>query len=429
MNKSSQAQAETKVKAMFKAGKFDSEIADAIGYSVEGVRAIRRRLHLRYPNGRHIVSTTSREKPSTVRDTREVSEETLHEKGELASRDARIRVLLKENNLLIKRGNLWEQVKGLLEDSVRSLASVKYPIAVPESKESSPETFCVQLTDWHYAEVVSYKETNGFNQYNRAIAVRRLEAYSEKIRSFVKNQLKGLNFHKCVVFITGDMVSGLIHDELIRTNETGIISQSVEAAHYVAQFLREIASIFPEVQVVCVTGNHGREKQKREVKGNKESFDRLVYLIVKMKLDDQKNVTFDIPEAPYAITKVEGRWILSQHGNHGIGPSSFGIAAYGILRMAAKLAAMFLTKNIVVSTIIMGHKHHEWTIPWGAGRLVLLGPSIKGADEYSMNDLGVGDEAGQLIFGYTHKVRVTWRWVINLQDVGKKPKRFTLYSE
>lgn len=357
-----------------------------------------------------------------------VSSDLTH-KREVISLKARISQLARENKSLIKQTNLWDQVLNLIQESVVALAPVKYPVYRAKDQDSSPETLGIHVTDTHYGEVVSLKATNGFNEYNIAIAVRRLEAYSEKIQDFVKNKLKGLNLHRAVIFITGDVVSGLIHDELIRTNEVGIISQSVEASHYLAQFVRDIAGIFPDVHVVCTVGNHGREKQKREAKGQDQSFDRLVYLLLKKELRDQPNITWDIPQSPYAVTQIEGQWFLSQHGNHAVGPSAFGIPWYSITRMAAKLAALFLTKGIIVQYIVMGHFHQRASIPWGARRRVILSASMKGADEYATSDLGAGDEASQTIFGVTHKIGVTWEWPINLQNVGKTPKRYTLYTE
>lgn len=357
-----------------------------------------------------------------------VTDEIKH-KRELASLRARVSQLLREQKILLKQANLWEQLKALVVETTVALSPVEYPVADIGAKESSPETFCIQLTDWHYGEVVSLKETAGVNRYNRQIAVRRLEAYSEMIRDWVGNKLKGLNFHRAVVFVTGDMVSGLIHDELVRTNEVGIISQSVEAAHYLAQFLKEVATVFPEVHVVCTVGNHGRDKQKKEAKGQQQSFDRLVYLMVKEKLANQKNLTWDIPEAVYAVTEVEGHWICSQHGNHAVGASPLGIIGYSLIRMASKLLNIFMEQGKPISLTLVGHKHTEQLASWALRKKVLMGPALKGADEFSINDLGYADDAGQLCFGFHKKVGKTWSWVFNLQNVGERPLRYTLYQE
>ena len=73
---------------------------------------------------------------------------------------------------------------------------------------------CTILSDTHFDEVVKPEEIQFRNEYNREIAVKRLEAYFQKIILLTNDYVTGIDYEGIVLFLGGDIFSGDIHEEL-----------------------------------------------------------------------------------------------------------------------------------------------------------------------------------------------------------------------
>jgi len=75
------------------------------------------------------------------------------------------------------------------------------------------------LSDLHLDERVDLYEMDGINEYDRAIANVRLERIVNATVDLLHTYVAGVHYDGIVVAILGDVLTGIIHDELERTNE------------------------------------------------------------------------------------------------------------------------------------------------------------------------------------------------------------------
>lgn len=83
--------------------------------------------------------------------------------------------------------------------------------------------------------------------------------------------------------LAGDMVSGIIHDELKETNEYAITETLVYYVEQVAVY-KVTCSEYDKISIPCVVGNHGRLTPKVKYKGSvKDNFDYLFLLYATLR--------------------------------------------------------------------------------------------------------------------------------------------------
>ena len=172
-------------------------------------------------------------------------------------------VLRKENKRVLVEFDRKSGLEAVLYDTVQAAPPIKIPKPAKLSKNKTDETLVLALACLHIGEVVKKGAMGGLNEYNVDIAVRRFQFCIEEVISFTTDNMRTHRFNEIKVILMGDMVSGDIHDELKDTNEVHIVEQVHIAATVIAQGIMELARVFPKVEVVCVSGNHGRvEKEK-----------------------------------------------------------------------------------------------------------------------------------------------------------------------
>lgn len=127
----------------------------------------------------------------------------------LASQDARVKRLVSENE------DLRRQL-GMIAD-YHAKATVPPRWLSTPSKKSGHALACAQLSDTHFDETVNPAEINGLNAYDRQIAEQRLQRWAAKVCEMPR-RLDHFKWDGILVPISGDLFSGMIHDELRETN-------------------------------------------------------------------------------------------------------------------------------------------------------------------------------------------------------------------
>jgi hypothetical protein len=188
------------------------------------------------------------------------------------------------------------------------------------------------FSDSHTGEKVSGPETHEWNRYNRAILTRRVQHYAAQLLKWVRALRTAYDFQGAAVIALGDMISGDIHEELLRTNEVDPPAQAVEAGRQLANFVRLIAPAFPKVRVEMIGGsNHSRLSKRYQFKrGHLNSFDYVAYEIAVQALRDHKKIRMAHHPGREGRVEIEGWRFLCGHGDDVMG--WMGIPWYGIQR-------------------------------------------------------------------------------------------------
>jgi hypothetical protein len=208
------------------------------------------------------------------------------------------------------------------------------------------------VSDLHLDEVVTLSESCGFNEYNRAIAVDRLRSLGDRAVATIQRHLAAdAVVDRVVVAMAGDILSGVIHDELLRTNEATIQRSLIFWAGQMADFLRKISAVWP-IYVPCVVGNHGRDGKWHAKQRVDRSFDWLFYAFLASMVAGDDRISMDVAETTDIKYEVYGQRYLLCHGDDARGGN-------GIAGILSPLMTMDLRKRRMHGhdALIVGHFH------------------------------------------------------------------------
>lgn len=285
------------------------------------------------------------------------------------------------------------------------------PVVRQNPGEGRSEELVVNIGCIHGGEEVNYDEVLGLNEYNIDIMKQRLIVVRDTVLNIVNAKMTGYHFQKLHVFLLGDLVSGIIHDELIQN--TPIVDQVLIVGDALSQIIQVWAAEFPELEVSGVVGNHGRMKKKPYYHKKYNNFDYLVMKYIEVHCKDIPNIKFNIPKSPMMPVKIFDWNFLLTHGD-GV-KSAMGIPFYGMKRMDANLSqTLTVGKGYYPHYIVMGHFHTNNVLSKPGGEIIMNG-SLKGADPFALNAMHVGGEPVQKMFSVHPEHGITWRMNIDFK--------------
>lgn len=392
------------IKELHSKGYTDKMMQNALGVSNATVRGRRERLGL----------PINRVKSKLV-EISEVVEETV--------KDRRISVLKDEVTHLRKLYR--EQTKGVagnealieaIYEVLPSLDPVQTPKPIKVNGDIEEEELVLLLGDLHIGEVVDLEETGGISSFNLDIAKRRIEYTIEKAILIAKEKQKGYHYRKLNVFLLGDLISGIIHDELRESNEVGVVKQMLFAIEVLAPSILRLCQEFPEVRVTSIVGNHGRVKEKYYFKGKaNNNYDYLVSKMLEQLTAKQENLSWNIPESFWAIEEVCGNKFMLSHGD--FVRSWAGIPWYGLSRSYMKWRVLCSDYGIDFDHFVIGHFHNPNVFTMVRGKMIVNG-SIKGGDEYAIGAIAAACDPVQIMFGMKDgRKGPTASWDINSANI------------
>lgn len=248
----------------------------------------------------------------------------------------------------------------------------------PEEHHAIP---CLLLTDIHWDEIVNPAEVEGYNAYNRSIAEMRVKKAFVGAVKLAQNYFAGVTYDGFQLFLGGDLMSGIIHEELLETNQGTLCESILTVVEPLEAGINLLAKEFGRVNITSVVGNHGRRTRKPRAKFRaKDNFDWLVYQLIARSMRGRKDVTMTVGESADMPVKVYDTRYRLTHGDQFRGGS--GIAAelspllIGSHRKSKRQAAIGNPYDVLV----MGHWHQTLWLP---SKGLIMGGSVVGYSEYS----------------------------------------------
>ena len=310
-------------------------------------------------------------------------------------------------------------------EALRRVAAVVEPpkwLAPTASPVRGPGVPTLELCDWHTGEVVRPELVAGKNAYNKDIQRARVKNLLSAVLDLTQRHMVNPVYPGIVVPLAGDMFSGDIHDELTATNWGDAREVMKEAVALVIGLLDPLADAFPDMFIPIVTGNHPRMTKKMQHKRRTgTSMDAILGDAIAEHFANSKHVKVVVAEGASMLYRVYDHRYLLAHGD----PASTGarggdgfIGAVGpIVRGVKKLAARADQLGMAFDTAIFGHYHQRIIHDH-----VIVGASLKGFDEYAMNNGYDYAPASQNLW-FTHPERgVTCYWPVYV-DPKKSKKR------
>ncbi len=299
----------------------------------------------------------------------------------------------------------YKKSHGKLEDFFAKVSANIKPVLPLTSvyekgsgKVGSPCVAVMRISDGHMGSVQLPDEIEGFNEFNPDICRSRQMDYAYRFCKWVDITRGAYQIDEVAVIVTGDLISGDIHDELRVTNAFPTPVQCVRAAEVLVEQMRVVSSNFSQVTVhFLVEDNHARLTKKPQAKeAGYNSFNYVVGKIAEIYLSTIDNVTFNIyPQYEKVITVLNRNYLIA-HG-HGI-KGWMGIPWYSIERHVGKEAKARLqiimddkskAAEVGFHKFVFGHYHSYFETD-----MYSCCPSVSGTDAYDHKS-GRHSEPGQ----------------------------------
>ena len=305
------------------------------------------------------------------------------------------RGLEKDKKELLKRSIDEDDLIELYEQQIK-------PIQLPEKikftsikEDNRNKEAILMLSDFHLGEVVIPEEVNFANAYNSKIMIERLD----RIFYYLRYYCKKFDIKKLNLLFLGDLLSGSIHNELIRSNEFNEADAIFFLQEYLIKKLIEIENSFSSINIEFVVGNHGRFSVKPEHKtAAKLNWEYILAKQMQQCFDyiqkENKKININISPSLYKIINITDRSFLISHGTFmtGSGTGGFaGIPYYSLAQTSAKLYGALEQIGIKNSNkfqdILLGHLHTTASLGMFNGGTLRINGCIIGTNEFSLNKM------------------------------------------
>lgn len=235
------------------------------------------------------------------------------------------------------------------------------------------------LSDLHFDETIPARSVNFVNAYDDRIAALRLRRCIEKTIVVAKQHISGIRYEGICVYLNGDVFSGLIHEELQRTNRRPMAESFEHWLDPMIAALRTLADEFGKVQVVVRVGNHGRESRDVVYKGAVESnWDWLYGCVLRRELGSDKRFSWDIPYSTTGVIRHFNTRYLVKHGNDSKGGSGISGLLTPLKLNEHRSRQVQQAIDDPFDVMVIGHWHTYLVTPG-----FIVNGSLKGWDEFA----------------------------------------------
>jgi predicted phosphodiesterase len=256
----------------------------------------------------------------------------------------------------------------------------------------------LMFTDVHWDEVVKPEQIEGLNCYTRPIAEGRVERAFKRCIRVARDYVSGVTYGGFNLLLGGDLLSGIIHEELRETNHATVIESILAIIDPLVAGITLLAEEFGRVHATAVVGNHGRRTQKPVAKNRvQDNFDWLVYKLLQRELAKNKRVTLNVPEGPDGRVTVYGVRYLLTHGDQFKGGSGISAALAPLLLGTHRKTRRNAIAGRPYDVMVMGHFHSSI---WMPTKGLIVGGSVCGYNEYAYQN-NLDPEAPQCAFWLT----------------------------
>ena len=325
-----------------------------------------------------------------------------------------LRTALRESN---KNDIISDVLGGAVNTPIRAPAWVRKADKRDPYKET-PEVPVTMWADWHLGEVVERKAVNGVNQYDMQTARERVERLFSVTEKLCFESHTGV-YPGIVINLTGDMVSGGLHPELVATDELEAIPAALEAVKWIAGGIARAADRFGQVYVPCVPGNHGRNTHKPEFKRYyRKNYDWLIYQMLIRHFADDPRVQFDVRPSNEVLYRVFNQRYVLLHGDMIGAQGGDGIiGSIGpIMRGEVKKSGAYSVLGTPFDKMLCGHYHQQLWLP-----RVTCSNTVKGFCEYAKNKLNAKPTRPSQPLWFVHpKHGETAHWDVYVDNPPKK---------
>jgi predicted phosphodiesterase len=153
--------------------------------------------------------------------------------------------------------------------------------------------------------------------YNHEIFLQELDTLYKSIKEIHDILSPTYRLRKLVIFVLGDVVTNdRIFPEQVFEIEKCVGLQMWDSIGIFSQFFKQLLSVYEEIEIVCVVGNHGRSNPSHYNEPIQNNFEYHIYRCWQKQFENSKRVKVIVPDTGRYIHKV-GPWRhLIEHGHN-----------------------------------------------------------------------------------------------------------------
>ena len=255
-----------------------------------------------------------------------------------------------------------EQKLDYLGEQLAQFGKINFEDTLNKPKIASDRDMIVVLSDIHLGLTFN----TVFGSYSVDIAKRRINDYLCEIKRLQ-------TIHDCenvYVALAGDMISGNIHKSVQVANRENVIEQIKIASELITSFCYSLATMFNNVSIISVSGNHSRLDKKDDALKD-ERLDDLITYIVKQSLSNVDNVCV-IPtlDTTIAVFDVRNNKYVLVHGDYDTPTEA------GLMRLCNMIGGF-------PTGIISGHRHTPALSEINGVKMIQSGSLCGSGDDYT----------------------------------------------
>lgn len=185
-----------------------------------------------------------------------------------------------QNNAYIRQLAREETIKEIAKEYAEVMYKGKILSTDYEVRPYSKKEAILQISDWHYG----IEFDNYWNVYNPDICIKRVNLLLENVLNICRKN----DVNKLHVVNLSDLISGYIHLTLRLQNRYDVITQVMDIAEILAEFLNNLSKYF-DIEYYDCLDNHSRLDPNKKESINLESLVRIIhwYLVERFKDNDK----------------------------------------------------------------------------------------------------------------------------------------------
>ena len=285
------------------------------------------------------------------------------------------RVELKRATVLESRIRRYESV---LSECLTAYEPTPLVFSKPRNASKLPQHELILATgDWHTGAKIRIHETGGV--YEQDVATTRDQIFRlwDRVQRLHEIQSSGIHYTKLHIIALGDLID---NDDMRpaqhRQVEDVMTVQTIQAFDLFTWLCRQALTIFEEVEVEVIGGNHdrtGRSKGNAGL-GELDYADTMSWLIgefAKRQFENEPRISIRNWSTFFGYKLVAGSRLVFEHGSSvkWSAGSYGGVPWYGVSQLPRKYADMLGPNDLT----LIGHGHRPAILPNGRGWLIMNG--------------------------------------------------------
>lgn len=229
----------------------------------------------------------------------------------LALKKVEVSDIVTQNNAYIRRLSREQTIKDIAHDFAQTMSEKKI-LAAPwlgDLPDASDTEGVLLLSDWHYGMVCD----NPWNKFDPDICKERVnKLLSKTIQIIKKNNVSHLH-----VLDLADLIAGRIHTQIRIESRFDVITQTMQVAEIVAEFLNDL-SYHCAISFYSCLDNHSRLEPNKKESMDLESLARLIpwYLTERLKDNNCVEICDNKYGADIITCRIAGHNIIGVHGDN-----------------------------------------------------------------------------------------------------------------